>query len=170
MIQVVYTYLNDFGSYENYESFLIDDKTPETLSSLFVRLEGLFQTFNAEMAVHCIIEALRITSDIRYPELRHSITSNANNECKILMYESELSGLLLYIDTYELLSASKTVYVQYLEKLRQESHKVIKEVYPIPTCQYQKKTKHMHLINQVDTIIDQICFLISEMKANFTRI
>ena len=138
--------------------------------SLFIRLEGLFQAFNAEMAIHCIIEALRITNDIRYPELRHSISSNANNECKILLYESELSGLLLYINTDELLSASKTVYVQYIEKLKQEGHEVIDQVYPIPTCQYQKKTKDMHVINQVDSIINQICFLINEMKANFTKI
>ena len=87
-----------------------------------------------------------------------------------MIYESELSGLLLYIDTDELLSASKTIYVQYLEKLKVEGNEIINGVYPIPTCQYKKKSRDMHLISQVDTIIDQICFLINEMKTNFTRI
>jgi hypothetical protein len=115
------------------------------------------------------MEALRITSDIRYTELKHSVTSK-DNECKILIYESELSGLLLYIDTDDLLATSKTVYVQYIEKLKKEGKNIIDEVYPIPTCQHQKKTKDLHLLNQVERIIDQICFSINEMKKNFNRI
>ena len=168
-VQVVYTYMSDFQKYETYDTFLVDNKTPETLLSLFIRLEGLYQAFNAEMAIHCIMEALRITSDIRYTELRHNITSK-ENECHILVYESELSGLLLYIDTEELGITAKTVYVQFLEKLKLEGKDTVDQVYPIPTCQYQKKVKDFHLIHQVESIIDHICLLISEMKNNFTKI
>ncbi len=167
-VSVVYTYLNEFQKYETYDTFLVD-KTSETLLSLFIRLEGLYQTFNAEMAVHCIMEALRITKDIRYTELRHNITSK-ENECKILLYESELSGLLLYIDVDELIATSKTIYVQYIEKLKKVGKESIEDVYPIPTCQYQKKTKDFHLIYQVVKIIESIGFLIGAMKKNFTRI
>ena len=168
-VQVVYTYMSDFQKYETFDTFLVNNKAPETLLSLFIRHEGLYQAFNAEMAIHCIMEALRITSDIRYTELRHNI-STKENECHILLYESELSGLLLYIDTEELNVTSKTVYVQYLEKLKLEGKDVIDEVYPIPTCQYQKRIKDFHLIHQVESIIDHICYLISEMKSNFTKI
>lgn len=168
-VQVVYTYLNDFQKYETYETFLVDNKKYETILTLFVRLEGIYQAFNAEMAVHCMVEALRINNDIRYTELRHSISVNSNSECSILIYESELSGLLLYINTEELMATSKTVYVQYLQKMKEEL-KPIDQVYPIPTCQYEKKTKDFHLIYQVEDIINGICLLIQEMKDNFVKL
>lgn len=167
-VQVIYTYLNEHQKNETFESFLVDSKNPEVILTLFVRLEGPYQAFNGEMAIHCFMEALRITSDIRYPELKHSVTSN-NNECKILVYESELSGLLLYINTSEVLATAKTVYAQYLTKLKKEE-KPITQVYPIPTCQYEKKIKDFHLIHQVETILTKLCFLIDEMKANFIHL
>ena len=137
--------------------------------TLFIRIEGPNQSFNGEMAIHCLMEALRISSDIRYTELKHSVTSNSNNICHILLYESELSGLLLYIDTEDLLINSKTVYSQYLTKMKEEN-RPIDEVYPIPTCQYEKKTRDMHLIHEVESIIVNICNLITEMKSNFIRL
>ena len=168
-VQVVYTYLNDNQKYETFETFLVDSKNPEIILTLFVRLVGTYQAFNGEMAIHCFMEALRITTDIRYPELKHSVTSSSNNECKILLYETELSGLLLYLNTEEVLTTSKMVYSQYLTKLRNED-KQITEVYPIPTCQYQKKQKDFHLIHQVESILIQLCHLIEEMKANFVHL
>ena len=137
--------------------------------TLFVRLEGPYLAFNGEMAIHCLMEALRITSDIRYTELKHSVTNNANNECKILLYESELSGLLLYLHTDEVLATAKTVYAQFLAKIKAEEA-IVDEVYPIPTCQYQKKLKDLHLIHQVESVLDNICILINEMKENFVNI
>ena len=166
-VQVVYTYYSDLQKYETYDTFLVDSKTNETLLSLFIRLEGLYQVFNAEMSIHCIMEALRITRDIRYTELRHTITSK-DNECKILLYESELSGLLLYIDVDEMTTTAKTIYSQYIEKEKKNGKEIIDQVYPIPTCQYQKKIKDFHLIYQVESIIDGIGNLIREMKQNFT--
>ena len=168
-VQVVYNYVNDFQKIETYESFLVDNKRYETILTLFVRLEGIYQAFNAEMAIHCMIEALRINNDIRYTELRHSISVTNNNECSILIYESELSGLLLYINTEELMITSKTVYAQFLQKMKGEQ-KNINQVYPIPTCQYEKKTKDFHLIYQVEDIINRICLLIQEMKDNFVKL
>ena len=168
-VQVIYTYLNDFQKYEAYETFLVDSKIPETLLSLFIRVEGLYQVFNAEMAIHCIMEALRITNDIRYTELRHNVTSK-DNECKILIYESELSGLLLYIDTEVLQATAKTIYIQFIDKMKQEGKDIIVEVYPIPTCQYQKKAKDFHLIYQVENIIDEICSILDEMKKKFVKL
>ena len=170
-VQVIYTYLNEYQKYENYETFLVDSKNPETILTLFIRLEGPYSSFNGEMAIHCFMEALRITSDIRYTELKHAVVggSASNNDCKILLYESELSGLLLYINTAEVLATSKTVYAQYLTKLRTED-KTVEEVYPVPTCQYEKKQKDMHLIHQVEAILTHMCFLIDEMKTNFVRL
>ena len=155
-VQVVYNYLSELQKNESFEKFLADNKNYETILTLFVRLDGNYQAFNGEIAVHCMMEALRITNDIRYTELRHSVSVNNNNECSILIYESELSGLFLYIDTEELMVTSKTVYSQFLYKLKEEG-KAVNEVYPIPTCQYEKKVKDFHLIYQVEDIINRIC-------------
>ena len=67
------------------------------------------------------------------------------------------------------MATSKTVYSQYLYKLKEEGRSV-DEVYPIPTCQYEKKVKDFHLIYQVEVIINRTCALIQEMKDNFTRL
>ena len=167
-VQVVYSYLNEYQKKDSFETFLVDTKKFETILTLFVRLESNYQSFNAEMAIHCFMEALRITSDIRYTELRHSVTSN-ERECRILLYESELSGLLLYLNTEEVLATSKTVYAQYLTKLKNEN-KSVTEIYPIPTCQYEKKQKDVHLIYQVEDILTKLCYLIDQMKKYFIKL
>ena len=169
-VQVVYTYINDLMKSETYETFLVDTKKPETLLTLFIRVEGWYQSFNAEMAIHCFMEALRVTNDIRYTELRHSVSCNSDNECKILIYESELSGLLLYINTEEILVVSKTIYAQYLHKKNEEGQNLIQSIYPIPTCQYQKRSKDFHLMHEVESVLKQICSKIHEMKNSFIQI
>ena len=68
-----------------------------------------------------------------------------------------------------MLITAKTVYAQFLHKMNEEEQ-TIDEVYPIPTCQYEKKTKDMHLIHQVETILEHLCDLITQMKQNFVRI
>ncbi|OLS25627.1 MAG: putative ski2-type helicase [Candidatus Heimdallarchaeota archaeon LC_3] len=131
--------------YAVYETYPADIRNVIILTT-YLSIPFSFSPINMEMAVHCFIQALRLTQDIRYTEIDHVIMGKS-----MLLYESNFSGLLLHLNYENLIESAKEIAYHYLETEQSRN-----EVYPLPTCRYIKKKKDDLLEQLVTLAFDKI--------------
>ena len=98
----------------------------------FVKIKISGQAINMELAVHCLIQALRIIQDIKYTEIEHTLIKSYDERLEMLLYETNFSGLLLHLNINILLKSAEEIAKDWLNKYPEQ-------LYPLPTCKYIKK-------------------------------
>jgi superfamily II DNA or RNA helicase len=144
------SYLDTSKNPPKFEKFKSYNAIPKSVNLLtyYAVLEFTFAPVNMEIAVHCLMNALRINLDISYSELRHIIYgqwSERNKETmRLVIYESTLSGLLKTLQVDPVIEQSIKIFDQYMNEFEElkkkgDSKENDLEVPPLHTCRYVKR-------------------------------
>ncbi|MFV2014540.1 MAG: helicase-related protein, partial [Candidatus Heimdallarchaeota archaeon] len=163
-VQITYNYFNyDTSQYSTYRSFSAKMYPVQRLT-IFFKVENRVSPFNMEMAIHCFIEALRVTQDIRYTEIVHKIHTK-ESYTTLLIYESELSGLLLNINPRMMITKAHGLYSQYVRDHYTTWENI--SLLPLPSCRYMKKDDDIHIIEEVEKGFQNIKDQLEKLQENF---
>jgi hypothetical protein len=147
--------------YEVYQTFPADMKNIYLLTT-YLPISFSFSPINMEMAIHCFIQALRITQDIRYTEIEHTLLGKHDdrNDMTMLLYETNFSGLLLHLNYAHILESAREIANFYFENNINEH-----EVYPLPTCRYIKRKKDFLTKHFVEIAFRKIELSVRQMNS-----
>ncbi|OLS25171.1 MAG: putative ski2-type helicase [Candidatus Heimdallarchaeota archaeon LC_3] len=162
-IQVTISFLRTDCSppqYEVLEKYPADSRHVIILTT-YLSIPFSFPPINMEMVIHCFIQALRLTQDIRYTEIEHTIFGKQEDDLgkRMLLFESNFSGLLLHLNVEYILKAAREISEDYL---RQNSDYI--DIFPIPTCRYIKKKNDVLSKHFVDLAFKKIAEGFQELK------